>query len=288
MNPTVFLGLVTHRGSRFPESTGPDGLVHRLSRALTARGITSVVSIHDDDHFDPTVVSLTQEQVVASIKAELAVEQRWRVYVDPSVSRLALSAQMTARHAYRRARLAPPWRRDPSATPAGAQMLRRLVNIEHAHLHLMQRAFASGADWALIMEDDAQLSDQASFAQALASFMGERSESPQPSYVNVSRSFDHDALGSNERLTTVGSWSESVAELSADRPLTNTVCAVLYRRRFLGLILDRLNEIPVAPVVPIDWKVNTALLSMHASGELGNGDCWFLDPAPIAQGSMHG
>jgi hypothetical protein len=288
VNPTVFLGLVTHRGSRFTASAGPDGLVHRLSDALTALGVPSVVSIHDDDHFDPALVPLTTAQVSASIDAELSLEQRWRVYVDPSVSHVALSAQMAARRAYRRARLAPPWRREVDATDAGARMLRRLVNIELAHLHLMRRAVASGARWTLIVEDDAHLNDPESFARSLALFIAERSTSAQPAYVNVSRSFDHETLGSNERLAPVGSWSDTVRELAADRPLTNTVCAILYRQEFLKELLAQLDEIPIAPVLPIDWKVNAALLSMHAAGQIDSGDCWFLDPAPITQGSMHG
>ena len=74
--------------------------------------------------------------------------------------------------------------------------------------------------------------------------------------------------------------------LSASKPVTNTVCAVLYRTSFLEELLTVLDSLPLSPVIPIDWKLNAALLQMHDSGALGAGDCWFLEPAPIVQRSM--
>lgn len=287
MHPSVFLGLVTHRGTRFPQAAGPQGLVAQVNSHLADLGVGSVVSIHEDDHHEASLVPLTRSSVTASINAELGLEQRWRSYVDPEASGTTLALIMGLRRAYRMLRLAPPWSSRTSATPAGARMLTRLVNIELAHLHLLHQAVESRATWALIVEDDATLGDPRAFATALVAFMSEHGADAQPDYVNVSRSFEDAELGIASHLTPVGAWSPTVRMLAADRPLTNTVCAILYRGTFLQDLVPALDAIPVQPVLPIDWKLNAALLALADAGRLGPGSCWFLDPGPIAQGSMH-
>lgn len=286
MNPTLFLGLVTHERTRFAEAQGPDGLVAALSEALKLQGTTTTVSIHDANHFDARSVPLTQEEVKASIAAELTMEERWRIYVSGRRS-LGLRAFMIARQTYRRIRLAPPWNIAESATPQGARMLQRLVNIELAHMHLMAEAVAAGADWALIVEDDAAATNPAQLARDLLRFMIGRSSEAQPKYVNASRSFTGKPLGLRNHLQPVMRWDRDSQLMSADRPMTNTVCAVLYRTTFLASLLSHLEDIPISPVMPIDWKINAALMSMHERDQLGSGDCWFIEPAPLVQRSMH-
>ena len=287
MNPTVFLGLVTHRATRFPESQGETGLLAQTRAELHTRGVESILSIHDVDHFDTELLPLTKAEVKASIAAELDLEKRWRTYVRPEKAGIPLSTFMGLRRIYRRLRLAPPWSTGSAASLRGAAMLRRLVNIEMAHLHLMKEAIEFDTEWALIVEDDAQSSDVRAFADALSHFISTQGGVRQPRYVNVSRSFEANPLGIEPHLTPKGEWDPATQILSADQPLTNTVCAILYRTDFLRQLLPVLESIPVSPVLPIDWKLNAALLDMHQSSSLGPGDCWFLDPGPLAQGSMH-
>lgn len=286
MNPTIFLGLVTHQRTNYPKSSGPQGLISSLSSALTHLSVSTRAEIHDADLHDETVVPLTTREVISSIDAELDVEQRWRLHVDPGQSHIRLHSFMTSRRLYRRLRLTPPWHRRTQATPQGARMLRRLVNIELAHLNLMQAAVDCRSTWALILEDDAWVADHLEFAEALASFVETHTSTDKPLYVNVSHSFA-DPLGISRHLHPVGAWNGSTTEMESDRALTNTVCAVLYRTAFLETLLATLQEIPVSPVLPIDWKLNEALLALTARRTVGPGDCWFLTPGPIMQGSMH-
>jgi hypothetical protein len=41
------------------------------------------------------------------------------------------------------------------------------------------------------------------------------------------------------------------------------------------------------PIIPIDWKLNAALMQLVQEGSIGDGDCFTLEPAPIRQSSMH-
>lgn len=254
--------------------------------SLRDASVTATVSIHDADHFDADLVPLTTTEVLASTMAELDLERRWRVYVRPDRDGMSLKAFMMARQLYRRARLAPPWQ-GTDASARGAAMLRRLVNIELAHLHLMKQAIESESAWALIVEDDAHSTDPREFAQDLAGFVAAQGRAHQPRYVNLSRSFEPDPLGIDRHLSDIGAWGRGARLLSSDRPLTNTVCAILYRTDFLRELLPVLDAIPISPVLPIDWKLNMALLELHERDALGPGDCWFVEPGPLTQGSMH-
>jgi hypothetical protein len=158
-----------------------------------------------------------------------------------------------------------------------------------SHLELIGQGLAAGADWIMILEDDAFSPDVLDCASGLAAFIS--SDSPQPKYVNVSQSFTTTELGISHLLTPVSGsvWQGPAPRtiFAARRPVTNTVCAILYRGDFATELLSVMESLPVEPVVPIDWKLNQALMNMYASGDIGAGDCWLVDPAPIVQMSMH-
>jgi hypothetical protein len=284
----LFIGLVTHPRSRFPAGAGPDGLAQSLARALADKGVSTEVAVHDQDVWTPDLLVIDEQEIADSIDAELDVEARWRAYLNPRTNGLALRAVMAARRVRRRHRFLP---RGVAVGDehAGFRMVRRLVNIEVAHLSLMTQARDSGAGWSLILEDDAT-GDPTSAARVVRAVMAAAQGSDGPRYVNVSRSFDEGRLGIEHLLTDLGPVpeAEGVHALSAERPVTNTVCAVLYRGDFLQTLVPALDGIPLSPVIPIDWKLNEALMTMFESGQTPTGACWLLRPAPILQGSMHG
>jgi hypothetical protein len=73
----------------------------------------------------------------------------------------------------------------------------------------------------------------------------------------------------------------------ASRPITNTVCAILYSREFLTTLVQELEALPMEPVLSIDWKLNVALMNLFESNKLDGFECWWVEPAPIKQMSMH-
>ncbi len=284
----LFIGVVTHPGTRFAESSTPRGLAASLADRLASRGLTAEVSIHGEDAWTPTLLPIDDAEIKKSIVAELDAEARWRLFQSPRTPRMAMTAFMTLRRTYRRRTFLPKGTVVDDRHP-GYRMVRRLANIELAHLALLRQARDAGARWALILEDDATAeADQA--AEVLAQLLRKADDLDQPLYVNVSRSFDEQRLRIEGHLTDIGgikTGAEEIRILSAERPVTNTVCAVLYRGSFLPSLLDAMDAIPLSPVIPIDWKLNTALLDLSDAQRLQAGDCWTLRPAPIVQGSMH-
>ncbi len=199
----LFIGLVTHERSRFADASTESGLMARVADAAARAGATVTTAISDRDEYSEELLPVSAEVVRASIRAELAVELRWREYLSGRPAGAGLKAFMALRRGYREAKLAPPWRRTSGRDDAGARMVRRLVNIELSHLRLIDEAVASGAAWCLLLEDDAWCDDPEGFARELLRFVSEAETRGQPLTVNMSESFSLDDLGIRHLLTPI-------------------------------------------------------------------------------------
>ena len=280
------IGLVTHRGTRYPESRGESGLAHRIHEALKHLGVSSQVHVFDEDLWSDSILSIDRSVVRRSIGAELATEKAWRTYHGNRWPRPLLDLAFGIRSLRRRTTFDGWTRRSKSR---GQAMVRRLVNIELAHVHLMRQAVIDGSPWALIMEDDAH-GDALTTALVIQRIVSAKTRNEQPAYVNLSRSFSHERLGVMDGLAVVDDQAGAeggAAFLSSDKPVTNTVCAILYRTAFVESLLNHLDSQPLDPVIPIDWKINAALMEMAESGVVRPGDAWLCEEPPVIQGSMH-
>lgn len=290
MSPKLFIGLVTHAKTRFPEASREGGLAQELVTQLNSMSKDDSVTqfeICDRDLFEPEMLDLSRMEVLASIRRELYVESKWRRYLDPQTVSAFSTLIMRVRHLYRVARYAPPWRRILPTSSRGVRMLTRLANIELAHLQLLRMGVDSGSSWILILEDDAYAESISDLGLNLDVFLSANSVNEQPKYVNLSRSFTSATLGIDSLAAEIGHWSPGSDILATSKPVTNTVCAILYRGSFAKSLLDELQSISLSPIIPIDWKINLALMQMFERDGIGTGDCWLVHPAPILQGSMH-
>jgi hypothetical protein len=276
---TCFIGVVSYAGSRFADSQGPRGLGHRLAAALGSRGIPTTVRVNTADLFEDSSIDIDEALVQASLDAEHALMDEWDRYLRDGRRGLRSAASRSLRRARRLHR---------RAFPPGPGMVRRLLNIEASHLDLLRRGLALGADWIIILEDDAETADLEDCAAGLAGLLTPHDD--RPAYVNISRSFSPEELGISHLLEgePTGVWSGSVPRsvLGASKPISNTVCAIAYRADFVRQLLEHWDRLPLTPVVPIDWKLNDVLMTMHAEGTLGASACWIVEPAPIDQRSM--
>lgn len=274
---SLFIGVVSHEGSRFAANQGTSGLAQCLVAPLGGLGVTSSVHVNTQDMFDASAHPITVGAVQAALSAELALDRQWAIFLQRTgqprwwITHLLQAVRRTSR------RLQSP----------SPETVVRLLNIELSHLDLMRRAIDVGTDWLLLLEDDGAAADVDDCARGLAGIM--RHEGA-PAYVNVSASFPLDTLGVQHLVREVpdARWQGSHPRrlLESAKPITNTVCAILYRRAFLVTLFDALEAIPLEPVLPIDWKLNRALMDLWDAGLLSPGDCWTVDPAPIKQLSM--
>ena len=176
------------------------------------------------------------------------------------------------------------WRR---LSPPSSGMVERLLNIEMAHTALLQAGLASESSWILILEDDGECADLNDLADGLSAMIEGAADGVR--FINLSESFEVSELGIEHLLKSsdqqwAGSRPRQLVE--TELPVTNTVCAIAYRAPFAESLLAEYSKMPQRPVVPIDWKLNQALMSLHARGELPAGSCLWVLPGPIDQLSM--
>jgi len=236
---------------------------------------------------DPATIDLSTGALRASIRTEYAVEASWRSHLrsEAKGSQVPIDLKIRKALALLRARA---WGKSGSkASKRGQRRLLRLANIEAAHMAILTSAADSGCQWALVLEDDAVAANVPALADALVAHLSGWNATDQPEYVNMSESFSLSKLGIDHLMKHHGTWDSACAVLSAERPVTNTVCAILYRSTFLKDLLRTFQKIPMEPIVPIDWKLNAALMRLVREGRIGSGDCFTLEPAPIRQSSMH-
>lgn len=281
----LLIGLVTHARSRFPESAGPRGAVARIASAMTLDTVTATCT---EDLLDPGTVALTPEVVAASARDCAGVQREW---IDYLCAGRSSTASRLAHRAISRTRLraAEAVRDRRSKDAQGSTSLARLLNIELAHLSLMQAALDAGAGWTLIIEDDATCEDPDEVAANLSALMALPVDT-RPWLVDLSCSFTPRELGTEHLLGTAPfTWHGAAPRrvLASSRPVTNTVCANLYSPDFLPALMRHWRDLPLTPVVPIDWKLNRILMTMHGTGEFPADCCWTVEPGPLVQGSLH-
>lgn len=267
--PSLFVGLVSHEGTAYPQSLGSRGLASTFCDAVPDAELrVNTANLYSG-------VPISSAMVRRAKRAELRLERRWSAYLGGSLRYSLILAARSVKGLLR------------SAGPQNLPALRRLLNIEYSHRDLMGAGLESGAPWILILEDDASCAAIADLAAGVRGLM--KANNPA-AYVNLSRSFRVRDLRVEHLLQPVGvSWVGDVPRsvFSADKPVTNTVCAVLYSRSFLKRMLEVWDAMPIDPVVPIDWKLNAVLMALHDSEAFPRDGCWFVEPAPITQGSLN-
>jgi hypothetical protein len=274
----LFIGVVSYSRTQFAISQGPQGLGRQLAKELTNHsGINTHIHIIDED-LDNSGVVANRRAVQRSLSAELHAEARYSKYISrpqyiKNILRLGARWTMRVKHSFN------------SPHP---QLVSRLLNIEASHFDLMKRGLESESDYVLILEDDAFSSQLADLANGISGLM---KASGTPAFVNLSESFSVSELGVGHLLTVRAgtSWQgdERRVVYLTSRPITNTVCAILYSRKFLAKVIQEMEALPLEPVLSIDWKLNVALMNLYEADGLGDLECWWVEPAPIKQKSMH-
>ena len=131
--PSLFIGLVSHEGSRFALSQGAAGLGQQLSAEWGRRGYACEVKINTRDAYDPEVHPITAATVWGAVSAQLRLEASWRAFLQagagiPRAQRLRSrigEAVVRVRAIWRYWR---PWRGNGRPDEVGFRMIRRLFN----------------------------------------------------------------------------------------------------------------------------------------------------------------
>ena len=292
-SPTLFVGLVTHKGSRFDMHGEARRTVDAIEAAMTSFAVPCTSLISDRDDYSSVEFPLTRARLAASAAFQAWLEFRWRRYLAHARAHANVSLPrdgvVLAAMAVRRLHSYLGWNpfRSAARMPGAAQVI-RLLNIDLSHLRVYRAALESHAGAILVIEDDARIRDHSNAFTVLKALL-DRLRVNNPEFVNLSESLSLQELGVSgivgQPESCEGVFDAQVCRCL--RPVTNTVCAVLFSRSCVEQLVADIDRRELWPVIPIDWRLNRMILDGWKSGDLNSTSCTWISPGIFVQGSMH-
>jgi hypothetical protein len=166
----------------------------------------------------------------------------------------------------------------------------RQSNISAGHVNLMNLSLKSNKRYVLILEDDFLIEDIEAIIKILKFATSAEVSKSNVQLVNLSKSFSYLELGFQN---FVGSSIKDVSypNYTIDilkYPVTNTVCATLYKSDFLEKLVCELESLKMVSLIPIDHKINIALNKLLKKGLIDKECYGSSNPSLFIQGSLHG
>lgn len=278
----IFLGLVTHKGSRFNLDGAASRQITALAQEIAARGHAVDLLISDRDDFDPDRYPMSLSTRLASAWSQASLEARWRAYLDrvqghPAATLTASS--LVARAGSGTRRMLSALGMPGTGQDLSSQALVRLINIDLSHLRVWNAAHEYSADVVLALEDDARLTSTNSMVN-VADVL-EHLPTHRSTLVVLSESISPSDLGVHRILDRSHRWVEYPQLRCLEFPITNTVCANAYSGALIADLVSNITTENLVPVHPIDWRLNQYLLD-HPDIT-----CLWSEQAPFVQMSMH-
>jgi hypothetical protein len=286
---SVFVGLVTHPRSRFNADGTATRQAQAIVDALVRRHAGAGLLVSDRDDYDPVTMPLDRTELLRSARYQADLEHRWRRYLAagggwPAWGALAdtvISAVMSVKREAGTGALLP-W----GDGAAGRAAATRLLNIDLSHLRTLESAVASGSEWVLVLEDDARVDDADAAADDLLAVVETLTPTPV-AFASLSESISLDRLGVEAMIGGPVASDGPPWLVRTSRPITNTVCANVYRASFAAELAAGIRARGLTPVAPIDWRLNEQIMRMMAGGRLGPDSCAWAIPGLFRQASMH-
>jgi len=279
--PKIFIGLVTHPNSRFNSEGQSTQRINELANSLSQLGINVVTLISDRNDFQSSGRVIGIVDRVISAWRQVRIEKAWDKYVRDSTG----SDSLTRKHGA--IFFSGMFVKRTISYLFNSHSLARLANIDLSHLRVLKEGIASGADWVLIIEDDAQFADPARTAGVLGTVLEFLDHAARSIFINLSESIDTVEL----RVDGIVSAGNPVLALTNGSELleispaiSNTVCANIYSLDFASEFARAIEVQGILPSVPIDWRLNQLIMEARVTPA----ECYWVKPGLFLQGSMHG
>jgi hypothetical protein len=278
--PKIFIGLVTHAHSRFNSEGQSSQRINELANALSQLGINVVMLISDRNDFQSSGREIGIGDRVRSAWKQVHIEKAWDKYVRVSSGPDSLTRKHGAIF------YSGMFVKRATSYLFNSRSLARIANIDLSHLRVLKEGVASGSDWVLIIEDDAQFADPVRTAGVLGTVLEFLGHPTRSIFVNLSESINTVEL----RVDGIVSGGNPVLALTNESNLleifpaiSNTVCANMYSLDFASEFARAIEVQGILPSVPIDWRLNQLIMQDRETPV----ECYWVKPGIFLQGSMH-
>ena len=274
------MGLVTHSRSRFNSQGQSTESFIELATQLDELGLSNDSIVSDRNDFELIGEKIGLVDRLKSAWWQVKVERAWTNYLrnsQGSVHRVRNSSGIFFMGMFIKRAISFSF---------DSRVLERLANIDLSHLRILDEGIASGADWILVIEDDASYRDVHGIAEKIQKIYSHLSDGGREVFLNLSESIGTEELRVDQLLANSSAeltLSGGTKLLKISPPVSNTVCANMYSRSFAITFAEAIRSQGVLPSIPIDWRLNQLILSQDPSFI----DCFWLVPGAFIQGSMH-
>jgi hypothetical protein len=154
----------------------------------------------------------------------------------------------------------------------------------------MKQSLESDKSFVLILEDDFFINDVEAIMIMLKFATSIEVSKSKLQLINLSKSFSYQELGfqnfveSSIKDVNYPNYTIDILKY----PVTNTVCATLYKSDFLKKLVCELESLKMVSLIPIDHKVNIALNRLIKKGLIDKECYGSSNPSLFIQGSLHG
>ena len=154
----------------------------------------------------------------------------------------------------------------------------------------MKQSLESDKSFVLILEDDFLINDIEAIITMLKFATSVEVSKSKLQLINLSKSFSYQELGfqnfveSSIKNTNYPNFTIDILKY----PVTNTVCATLYKSDFLTKLTSELDSLKQISIIPIDHKINIALNKLVKKGLIDKHCYGSSNPRLFIQGSLHG
>lgn len=166
----------------------------------------------------------------------------------------------------------------------------RQANISNNHIDILSNLNTIENRWIINLEDDIKINKDLDIRKNIFQLIKKMNEYADIKIINLSNSFSDYELGiEGIKIKKIDIDNENTKFINIYAyPVSNTVCATLYRTDVLSKLIKELKNMEKYVFIPIDHKLNISLHKMLKKGEIKETAYASLDPGMFIQGSIHG
>ena len=164
----------------------------------------------------------------------------------------------------------------------------RLKNIEASHRNLVSQALTKKSIWTIIFEDDVHWEDSKSVKDLILAIIDSYEIESETKIYCISKSFTLDQLAVSSIVREIGIIQNGSVMYQLNFPVTNTLCATIYHRSILKDVLTGLEkEEKMSKNSPVDLKLNAIMRELIKNQRLNSNCLAIMEQSPISQSSLH-
>jgi hypothetical protein len=163
----------------------------------------------------------------------------------------------------------------------------RLNNIEASHRNLISQALTKNSIWTIIFEDDVHWEDSKSVKDLILAIIGSHKIESEIKLYCISKSFTLDQLAISSIAREIDLIQNGSVMYQINFPVTNTLCATVYHNSILKYLLTGLEKGKKMSInLPIDLKINAILRDLVKNQQLNSNCLAIMGQSPISQSSL--